>query len=54
MKNMTLKNLDKAMQIIMNKGYDKNEAENMAINCFVIAKQFNMSCEEAMCNIENK
>lgn len=53
MKYMTKKNIEKVTNIIMKKGYDKNTAENIAINCFCIAQQFNEKVEDLIMRIED-
>lgn len=52
MKYMTKKNMEKATNIIMQKGYDRITAENMAVNCFCAAQQFNESVEYWVSRIE--
>lgn len=38
MKYATLKNMERAMQMIMDKGYDKKEANHMALNAFALVQ----------------
>lgn len=38
MKYLTLKNMEKAVLMIMDKGYDREEANNMAINAFALVQ----------------
>lgn len=45
MKYLTLKNMEKATKMIMEKGYTREEANNMAINCFAMVNQFSNSVE---------
>lgn len=47
MKYLTLKNMEKAVRIIQEKGYSKEEANNMAINAFALcqANRYNRSVE---------
>lgn len=45
MKYLTLKNMERAIKMIMEKGYTKEEANNMAINCFAMASEFSNSVE---------
>lgn len=45
MKYLTLKNMERATQMIMDKGYDREEANNMALNCFAMVNQFSNSVE---------
>lgn len=44
--------MEKATNIIMQKGYDRITAENMAVNCFCAAQQFNESVEYWVSRIE--
>ena len=34
MRNLTYKNMEKATKMIMEKGYEKEEANKLAMNCF--------------------
>jgi uncharacterized protein (DUF2132 family) len=45
MKYVTLKNMERATQQIAKKGYDWNTANDIAINCFAMAKSVGMSVE---------
>ena len=38
MKYLTSKNMEKATRMIMDKGYDINEAEHMAMNSFALVR----------------
>ena len=40
MKNFTLKNHERATKLIMKKGYNREEAENIAINAFAMYAAF--------------
>lgn len=53
MKYMTKKNIKKVTEMIMKKGYDPITAENMAINCFCMAQQFEMAVEDCIVIIED-
>lgn len=44
-KYKTLKNIEKAVLLIMEKGYDREEANSMAITCFDASKTNGMSVE---------
>ena len=45
MRYLTLKNVERATELIMAKGYSREEANNMAINCFAMVNQFSNSVE---------
>lgn len=40
MKNLTIKNLEKAKQLLIKKGYTKEQSENFAINAFAFYKLY--------------
>lgn len=54
MKHKTYNNMVKATKIIFNKGYEWNEANDIAINCFDEAKRCNMSVEWVINKIADK
>lgn len=54
MKNLTLKNHKKATDLIIAKGYTKEEAENIAINCFAMASVFKSTVEIYINNLSDK
>ena len=60
MKKITLKNIDKTIAILKNKlptlcsGKSENMIENMALNCFVIAGQFNITVEDYIEDLKTK
>ena len=39
MRYLTLKNMEKATEMIMEKGYDREEANEMAMNCFTMVNK---------------
>lgn len=41
----TLKNMERATRMIANKGYEWNEANEMAINCFDLSEYSGISVE---------
>ena len=45
MRNLTYKNMEKATKMIMEKGYDKEEANKLAMNCFANVKRKTPSVE---------
>ena len=50
----TLKNMEKATQMIADKGYDWTEANDIAINCFEHSKYSGMSVEFYIAKIIDK
>jgi hypothetical protein len=54
MKNLTLKNLDKAKQLVIKKGYSAEEAENIALNAFAMVGVFGKTVEEYLNNMSDK
>ena len=45
MKYVTLKNMEKVTRMIADKGYEWNDANNIAINCFEESKRTGMLVE---------
>lgn len=45
MKYLTLKNMERAVAIVMDKGYSRKEANDIAINAFALVNQFSNSVE---------
>ena len=46
MKGLTLKNLEKATNLIMAKGYAKPQAEEIATTCFAMVSNFGGNVED--------
>lgn len=54
MRYVTLKNMEKATKMIMEKGYSKKEANDMAIKCFAMVNKHTPSVEFFISKIVNK
>ena len=54
MKRLTLNNLNKAVSMIIQKGYPTDESENIAINCFALQSSFGGTVEDYIARLEEK
>ena len=52
MKYMTLKNINKAIELIVAKGYSKANAQNIALNCFEMVGAFGGTVEEYISKLD--
>ena len=52
MKYMTLKNINKAIELIVAKGYSKANAQNIALNCFAMVGAFGGTVEEYISKLD--
>lgn len=54
MRYRTQKNMERAIKLIMEKGYDQDTATHLANHCFSLVKRHNQSVEDLIRVIEAK